>query len=162
MTKVKIHEEVVAGLIDQANDALQNRERHRKEEARKAVIRYVAKRRKDQQKRNNSFLCKIKLLSKDTFPEDEMSSYFVEIYMKVWEEDQIDFRSLVPLFYDMNTAPDWWTAADFEFAANLQQIMKAGLDLDKKIRDFLVALDYGCVSASASLISYINNWSSNV
>lgn len=159
MTTVKVHEEVVADLINRSNSALKNREQYRKEEARKAIIRYVAKRRKDQQKHNNSFLCKIKLLSKDTFPDDEMSSYFVDVYMKVWEEDQIDFSSLVPLFHEMDKAPDWWNADDFAFAASLNNIMKTGLDLDKKIRDFLVALDYGCVSASASLIFYIQDWS---
>lgn len=160
MTTVTIVLDENSQIKEQAIVALENIEKFRKEKARKEIIKHVASRKVAQKKRNESFWCRIGLLSKDAFPEDEMSSYFVDNYMKTWSEDALFNIWDIPIFRDMDEAPEWWNAADFEFASDLVSIMQQGSDYDRRLREFLVALDYGPVTAETDLISFINEWSS--
>lgn len=139
--------------------ALGNLDKSRKEACRKLIIKYVSNRRMKQSIRNASFLCKIGLRKKDMFPDDKMSSFFVDLYMGHYEDDKIDDSYFIPVFYDMDNAPDWWAEDDFLLMCDIRFEMIRTIAWDKKIRDFMVAMKYGDVSSNSELISYIYEWS---
>jgi len=139
--------------------ALDNLQKSRVEDARKAILKYIPDRKAKQAKRNSSLFRKLGIFRKDTFPNDVENSFFVNLYMGIYKNRSIDNEYYIPRFEEIGDAPDWWTVDDFLLTDTVHHCMITGLAWDRKIRDLLVAVKYGNLDVSAELISYIEKWS---
>lgn len=159
MNFIEIPSGAKEGFLQECVAAVKNARRAKTETVRKYIIHYVADRKIRQAKSNKNWFRRMGILTKDAFPSDEMTSYFITLYMDIFDRCKISRSIGVPYFSDANEAPDWWNESDFELIDDISNIMTSDLLIEMNLLSLSLANKEGSIYVGPDLYSYVNKWS---
>jgi hypothetical protein len=140
--------------------AFSNRRRKAIEKVRKEVIKYTAERKALALKKNKSLITRIGLRSVDEFPQDEMASYFFDLFLDLYNTESISWWFGYPIWdeVEIENAPDWWCQEDFVFLYNFSFIMDVPKE-EVEILNLASPVGRGSLMIDRELYQKIMEWS---